>query len=313
MSKMANADTVEYLREIAHYYQILDGASNPHRAIAYNKAASTISKLDYRVETEEQARSLRGIGASIGQAIEMFVLYNSKVKLDDLKSQLHQSFPVINLFLGIYGVGIVKAWNLYNAGYLTIEDIPDEELTPAQRIGREYYIELNTRMPRETVSLMYERINQSISDYVEHIDLVGSYRRGASSSGDIDILLVPKNTGVGLKDVVQKLTDEGLLLHNLALGKTKYAGVTANPVRRIDIRLVERDQYPCALMYFTGSKDFNVYTRVRAKSMYMKLSEYYLTYEYDDTHASVRDEEDIFAALDMEYIDPIDRNLAPAN
>jgi DNA polymerase (family 10) len=59
-------------------------------------------------------------------------------------------------------------------------------------------------------------------------------------------------------------------------------------------------------MYFTGSKNFNIYMRKRAIDMYMKLNEYYLYY-FDGSTASIKEEWQIFVALDMEYIPPEER------
>lgn len=109
-----------------------------------------------------------------------------------------------------------------------------------------------------------------------------------------------------LNVIVADLTKKCIIEHTLALGKTRFAGITSKPYRRIDIRLVKTLEYPCALMYFTGSKNFNIYMRKRAIDMYMKLNEYYLYY-FDGSTASIKEEWQIFVALDMEYIPPEER------
>lgn len=303
MSQSPNADTVEYLREIAMYYDILGRKEDKFRAKATLKAADAIEKLDERIDTAADAKTIPGID-KIGDTVENFARYGIRDKLEELKTLAGTAPKYIDLFKGIYGVGPVKARKLYNAGYTTINDIPDSELTSAQKIGKKYYTELNTRLERREVSELFARIELVLDTEVSRIDLVGSYRRGAITSGDIDILLC---ADISLKEIVAMLKDEGIILHNLALGTTKYAGVTSDPIRRIDIRLVQEEEYACALMYFTGSKNFNVDMRLRAKSMYMKLSEYSLYLMYYESNLPIEEEEDIFAALDMEYVPPTER------
>jgi DNA polymerase/3'-5' exonuclease PolX len=87
--------------------------------------------------------------------------------------------------------------------------------------------------------------------------------------------------------------------------KTKFMGFSRyldNYPRRIDIRFISYDSYPAALLYFTGSGDFNKKMRQIAKNKGYKLSEYGLF--KDDIMIKVETERDIFHKLDMEYLPP---------
>uniref|UniRef100_A0A0A9YZS5 Putative DNA polymerase family X n=1 Tax=Lygus hesperus TaxID=30085 RepID=A0A0A9YZS5_LYGHE len=44
--------------------------------------------------------------------------------------------------------------------------------------------------------------------------------------------------------------------------------------RRIDVRFVDASSYPAALLYFTGSKNFNVFVRSEALKKHFILNEY---------------------------------------
>ena len=76
-----------------------------------------------------------------------------------------------------------------------------------------------------------------------------------------------------------------------------------NPYRRIDIRYVAYDSFYSAILYFTGSKDFNKKMRQLAVNMGYTLNEYGL---YDETNKQIliHSEKNIFDALSMEYITP---------
>ena len=72
--------------------------------------------------------------------------------------------------------------------------------------------------------------------------------------------------------------------------------------RRLDIRLALYNSYPTSLMYFTGSKDFNLKMRNKAIDLGYMLNEYGL-YK-DKLPFEINDEKDIFKLLNEEYIEP---------
>ena len=73
--------------------------------------------------------------------------------------------------------------------------------------------------------------------------------------------------------------------------------------RRIDIRLIPLESYYSALLYFTGSKDFNTNMRLNAIAHEYTLNEYGL-YDSNGKMFKVNSEKDIFDLLGMEYITP---------
>ena len=69
------------------------------------------------------------------------------------------------------------------------------------------------------------------------------------------------------------------------------------------------EEYPFAVLYFTGSKEFNVKMRADLLERGMTLNEHSL--KYTETKKPVNhkfvSEEDIFSYLGMEYVHPCDR------
>ena len=92
--------------------------------------------------------------------------------------------------------------------------------------------------------------------------------------------------------------------------QTKFMGIfkwkTSKP-RRIDIRIIPLESYYSALLYFTGSKDFNKQMRLNAITMDYTLNEYGL-YDENGKMFKVNSEKEIFDLLGLEYIQPINRN-----
>jgi DNA polymerase/3'-5' exonuclease PolX len=118
-------------------------------------------------------------------------------------------------------------------------------------------------------------------------ELVGSYRRGASSSGDIDVLIrvPPHQTAKDTKSMfyyfVQRLVDKGYIKAILALGEHKCMAICSldkdATARRLDLLITPDEEYPFALLYFTGSDRFNVAVRQRALERGYTLNEHRLT------------------------------------
>lgn len=302
-----NDSLVAYLEEIASYYKILGRPNDEYRYESTMRAAREIKKLKYKLLTKKQALKLPGIGESISKTVEEYATFGSEGKLDELKKLAGNSTKYIKLFMGIYGVGLAKAKELYEEGYREIEDIPLDALTPTQQLGVKYYKEINTRFTLKEAQDVFEEVKEVLEDYVSEITLVGSCRRLKKTIGDIDILVTPSKKSVTLNLLIEKLKENSIIKEVLGYDLTKFSGITSKPYKRIDIRLVKQDEYPCALLYFTGSKEFNIYLRKRALERYMKLNEYHLIFDYDGTFADVDDERDIFAALDMKYVKPEDR------
>ena len=151
-------------------------------------------------------------------------------------------------------------------------------LTSAQKTGVELYDDLVLRMPREEAA----QIECYVRNKVHEIDtnalceVCGSFRRGKPTCGDLDLLITTPD-GISQSKIMAPLLGElhktGFLTHDLVsvvpdklVGMRKYMGVCKlegfERHRRIDIICVPFSEYPCAVVYFTGSAYFN---RVRSQ------------------------------------------------
>ena len=73
---------------------------------------------------------------------------------------------------------------------------------------------------------------------------------------------------------------------------------------QVDVRLLPSASYGAALQYFTGSKAHNVSLRQRALKMGYTLSEWALARLDDDSTVAAATEEEIYAALGMDWMPP---------
>ena len=142
-------------------------------------------------------------------------------------------------------------------------------------------------------------------------------------SGDIDILIY--NPSVKSNEDIEKdrylpkllafLNKVGFLKDHLTSleSPTKYMGMCSIKhylIRRIDIRFVPMDCIYSAMLYFTGSGDFNLNMRAFAKKKGYTINEYgiyKLVNGKKGDKVDIQSEKDIFKILDLEYVEPPNR------
>ena len=72
----------------------------------------------------------------------------------------------------------------------------------------------------------------------------------------------------------------------------------------MDVRLLKKENFGAALLYFTGSKEHNVTLRGRANDMGYTLNEYQLATLKGEKHVGGRTEEEIYGRLKLDYMPP---------
>lgn len=232
---------------------------------------------------------------------------------------------VMRLFQKIYGVGEKTAAKWYDRGWRTLDDLRSNitQLTHGQQLGLQYINDLQQRIPRDEI-IQYEQMLPHIFPNTTYM-ITGSYRRGLPNSGDID-LLVQSESGVTIPGLVGQLAASGSLIGVLAEGPTKFMGIIytqydvvptgpnsvavtfKGTARRMDIRVIAKESWPFALLYFTGSATLNVQMRIRAIEKGWTLSEYGLI-DAEGVSIHATSEEDIFRLLDMTPLTPIEREI----
>lgn len=236
-------------------------------------------------------------------------------------------------FSKIYGIGPSKIKELIKLNIFTLEKLREELekntklLNDKQKIGLKYYDDLNTRIPRKEITGFEKKMTKMFEKKFGNsikFSIMGSYRRKQKTSGDIDMLISScdyenKSLPMVLKELEKTITLEEVL----ASGKKKFMGaIRVTPkkkVRHLDIIETSLEEYPFALLYFTGSGPFNVMMRKHALDLGFSLNEQNLTYKNTKDPVSKKDiekkigkdrfetEQDIFQFLDMEYKEPQDR------
>jgi DNA polymerase lambda len=300
------------------------------KVLAYSKAIKALTDLDRPIYGIDDVNNIPGIGKGIHEKIAQIIQKGytnvTKAVMVDRGAQ-HAAFKAQEEFQQIMAVGPVKAKELVEEHkIMTIEQLRQhpELLNDKQRMGLKYHEDFMKRIPRLEMQ-KHEAFLECVIGGID-ADLIftvtGSYRRGKLDSGDIDVLVTcrPQKYNEGkcktsFHQVISDLKDRKYLVDDFALGEKKYNGVCRlakhRSYRRIDIMFTEPDRYPFALLYFTGSQQFNIAMRNHALGLGYSLNEYGLKHTGATKEERIdhvfHNEEDVFKFLGLKYVNPVDR------
>ena len=307
------------------------------------KALKIIKEYPENITQGKDISHFPGIGKGIVGRIDE-ILANGHLEDNNL--------PIVNtdrdLLLKITGIGPSKASSLEKLGItfqklkeelekldMKIENIPSnsilQNLTHHQLVGLKYFEDIESRIPRDEIVKLEEKLKKIIRELDPKLEVIicGSYRRENETSGDIDMLVlhpdmisdsdITESEIPFLKNIVEKLTLKNLLVDHLTHGgKTKYMGLgklsKKSPARRVDIRFIPYQSKGAAMLYFTGSGEFNKVMRKNALKLGYTINEYGI-YKCSKVGRKIvkgdlvptETEKDIFKLVKMDYLEPVDR------
>ena len=339
---------IEVLEQLSKIVKNKGNKEDIFKVAAYNKAINELKKYmalpdSKEITSAQELKSLKlpKIGEKILKKFEEFLTTGTLEEIEREKNN------PINTFANIYGIGPVKAKELVELKNIsTLEELKLKQnelqenklplLNSKQQIGLKYYYDLLKRIPREEIEefkiLLESNFQETIAENNEvqenhKFEIVGSYRRAKQESGDIDLIFTSYNNNkIVFEKFIKKLQAKKILLEILSNGETKSLTIgkltktTATP-RRIDFLYAPPEDYPFAILYFTGSKEFNTAMRQHALNVDLTLSEHGFYKLLKNTNQKketkikqekivsllFKTEKDIFDFLHMEYIEPEDR------
>ncbi len=317
---MRNQEVSRIFQEIA---RILDlKGENPFRVRAYEKAARNIESLGEDLEAlwrEGKLTSLSGIGKDLASKIEEILKTGTLSFYEELKKDTPSGLIAM---MEIPGLGPRTVKTIYER--LKIDNI--DALEEAARKGLLRNIEGIKEKTEENILRGIRLIKEGKSrtplyyalgvaqefleplkrlKTVRAIEIAGSLRRRKDTVKDIDILTVSSNP--------QKVMDTFVSLEGvkevLAKGETKSSIIARQRNMQVDLRVVEEKSFGAALLYFTGSRQFNIKLRTMALKHGYKINEYgiFLTSGRKSAEGKMvagGDEKSIFQLFKMKVIPP---------
>jgi len=327
-------DTIIQALDVLRKRDLAD--KQPFKARAYQTVINQLKQRQEPVTSFEDVQTMKGLGTQIEKKIKE-ILETGQLRSAEKAKALYP-IEALTAFQNIYGVGPAKARDLTNQGFRTIQELRAELiknpklLNDKQIVGLKYYDQLLERIPREEMNEHRDILLHYIKPFTAEI--VGSFRRGLETSGDIDVLIrVPKGTKdvkLHLARMVDNLKKAKYIEEVLAIGEHKCMAICrrdeTSVARRLDLLMTPEEEYAYSVLYFTGSDRFNVAFRQHAIEKGYTLNEHALTIVKASTKATsprehaltptkaeskpvppMESEEDIFRFLGLRYIPPIER------
>ena len=218
------------------------------------------------------------------------------------------------LFTSVLGVGPVTARKWVAAGMRTLDDARADTVRPTrmQQIGLKYHTDLSARIPRAECAHIISAID-AIARPIGVIEAAGSYRRGAASSGDIDLLMssVGESHARLAIQLQARLAARPNYVDTVVSGPERLTFLwrddvrARSPCRQVDVLVVPAASYALALNYFTGGFVHNTWLRGVAKAQGYRLNQRELTRHGQPV--AVETERDLYAILNCTWIDPANR------
>jgi NAD-dependent DNA ligase len=284
------------------------------RSRAYQKAQEFIMSYPTNIKSLNELKGKPNIGPAILEKLEEFVSTGT------LKIIEREKNNPINILTDVYGIGPKKAQELVEQGITTIDKLRANQkqlLNDTQIVGLKYYEDILKRIPRSEIECYNTLFKNIFKEQIKNAsyEIVGSYRRRAEDSGDIDVILT-SNSASSFTNFIDILISQKIIIEVLSRGPSKCLVIArispSSTARRVDFLYTTKEEYPFSILYFTGSKIFNTVMRNQALTMGLTMNEHGL-YKMENKKKAEKvehifeTERDIFKYLNMEYKEPWER------
>jgi DNA polymerase (family 10) len=306
------------------FAEILELMNIDWKPQAYRKAAQILDTYD-SVEEIYKKKGLKGleeipsVGEGIAEKIEEFLKTGKIKEFEDMKKKLPFHISVL---MKIPGLG-AKRINRLNK-VLKIRNISDlkqaiksKKISSIRGFGEKSEKDILENLKlyelrkknQEYISLkeaetIFKKIyNQLIKlKEIKKILCVGSVRRKKALINDIDILVLSKD----FKKVVEKFISLKEVFKVINKGERKATIILKNGIQ-CDLRIFNKEEFGAGLLYFTGSKNFNIELRKKAIKRGFKLNEYGIFNKKTGKRLGGKTEKEIFDILGERYLKPEER------
>jgi len=320
---MENREVAKILHETARLLEV-DGAIIG-RYRSYEKVAELIASIPDRIEDiakdDEKLRELPGVGEGMAEHIREVL----KTGDYSLRKKLLKKYPATILeLLELQSLGPKKVaflWSTFKVATVAevaklaadgkLRDLPgfgeksEENILKAadafKRMSGRFLLNATEDAAQKLCAYIVEA-----GTAVEAVTPAGSLRRGKETVGDLDLIVTMRpgqDKQRNIDAVAEHILKYAGIQQTLAHGENKVSVVLASGLQ-VDVRLLEKDSFGAAMLYFTGSKEHNVKLRGRANDMGWTLNEYAMTTLKGGRAVAGKTEEDIYAKLKLAYIEP---------
>src|SRR5690606_10141842 len=308
-----NEEVAALLQEYADLLSITGG--DAYKVRSYGRAARSVAGYHEDVSGLDLAglKAIPNVGTSIGEKILEY-FHSGKVEaIEELRARVPAG---VRELTAIPTLGPKKAMLLYRElGISSIAELAHaletDRLVGLRGFGPKaienlrHGIELLRRSGgRVLISVAMTAAEEVVAELqavpgCTACTYAGSLRRMRDTIGDVDILAAADDS----RALMETFTRLPAVAEVVAHGPTK-ATVRTRGGLQMDLRVVQPQVWGAALQYFTGSKAHNIRTREIAGRRGLKLSEYGLFREQDDSLVVAETEQAVYEHLGLPWIPP---------
>ena len=198
------------------------------KARAYKKVMDQIQRLNKPIHSYNDLAGVTGIGEKIEEKIKEILATGGLASAERIKAAY--SIDAVDELMTVHGIGPVKARELVAAGIKSVATLSaavaadPSLLNDTQKMGLKYHDTATLRIPRAEMRAHEDILIGFMPDDLDG-EVVGSYRRGAADSGDVDMLITYKagTSEAAAKrlfhEFVDTLVEEGYILDELVSGE----------------------------------------------------------------------------------------------
>jgi len=248
---------------------------NPFKIRAYNTGADVVRNFSgniVQLAKENQLDGIKGLGEALRDKLHEFASTGQLEYFEKLRAEFKPG--ILDLF-SVQGLGAKKIKALHDQlGVGNLADLkrvcengeaaklPGFGAKTAEKIlqGISFQESHAHEFRQEQVAPFVASILEMLKQHpeVSRAEVAGSYRRGKEIVHDLDFLVATKYPAPVMEDFVKMPGVKQVLGH----GDTKSSVLLESGVQ-CDLRAVTNEQFACALVYFTGSKEHNIVLRSR--------------------------------------------------
>ncbi|WP_435072890.1 DNA polymerase/3'-5' exonuclease PolX [Halorubrum sp. HHNYT27] len=331
---MSRNDEVAALLE--EFADLLEATGVEYKPTAYRRAAENVREHAPPIEGlasegEDAVAEIDRVGDAIASKIVEYIETGEIEELEALRADLPVDMAGLT---AVEGVGPKTVGSLYEAlGVTTLDELEAAaeagEIQEVSGFGAKTEQNILDNIPFAREARKRTRLGDARPvadealaylgdlDAVESVEVCGSIRRWMATIGDIDLLVASE----AREPIVEAFTEWPEADETIEAGTGK-ASVRASGTR-VDLRIVDGEEFGAALQYFTGSRAHNVAVRNRAIDRNLKLNEYGLfdVSDVDDADTAADDDAEVdsrrvgervagatevgvYEALDMAFVPP---------
>ena len=317
MADPTNAQIAAALDELGDLYE-LDGAVS-YRVIAYRNAAKAVreSSVSIMAMTREgRVTTVPGIGKTLEEKLRALDETGDIPALVKLRAKFPTGLIEV---MHLPGFGPKRARKLYDelgvdsldalraaveAG--TIKDLKGFGLKVQEQLKQTLadHDAAGGPAPRVVLSKAIPIAEEVLAALRAHpasdrVEVAGSLRRRADSVKDLDIIATASDP-----KALARTLGEMELVESVQNSGDAGARVTTHTGMKIDLKVVEPDQFGNVLQHFTGSKAHNVALRENAVRRGLHISEYGILDDESGETTRCASEEAVYERLGLPWIPP---------